>query len=185
MTQFTKKAIINTFGEMLYEMPFDKITVSALVKRCGISPNTFYYHYSDIYELLECWMSDRMGVYALNSENGKWSDVVKKFLKACRNNSRTIYHIFESLSRDSLEKYLFSATNSAMYDFIAQRASGRSIPEKRLLEIAEICRYSFVGFFLKYLWNRMEEDVDSSVDSLSELLETFLTAVFDKYPIVD
>ena len=34
-------------------------------------------------------------------------------------------------------------------------------------------------------YHRMEEDVDSSVVSLSELLETFLTAVFDKYPIVD
>ena len=38
---------------MLAEMPFYKITVSALVKRAGISPNTFYYHYEDIYDLLE------------------------------------------------------------------------------------------------------------------------------------
>lgn len=147
MTQFTKKAIINTFGEMLYEMPFDKITVSALVKRCGISPNTFYYHYSDIYDLLECWMTERTGDYAVNSGNEKWSDVVKEFLLVCKKNSRIIYHIFESLSRDSLEKYLFSATNSAMYEFICQRAVGHNVPEKRLREITEICRYSFVGFF--------------------------------------
>ena len=42
---YTKKLIMTTFQEMLAEMPFDKITMSALVKRAEGSPNTFYYHY--------------------------------------------------------------------------------------------------------------------------------------------
>ncbi len=53
MAQYTQKAILSTFQQMLEEMPFDKITVSALVRRCEISSNTFYYHYSDIYDLLD------------------------------------------------------------------------------------------------------------------------------------
>ena len=48
----TKKLIMTTFQEMLAEMPFDKITVSALVKRAEGSPNTFYYHYQDILSLI-------------------------------------------------------------------------------------------------------------------------------------
>ena len=48
MALYTKKLIMSTFQEMLEELPFDKITVTALVKRAGISPNTFYYHYQDI-----------------------------------------------------------------------------------------------------------------------------------------
>ena len=51
MALYTQKAILRAFGEMLEEMPFDKITVTALVKRCDISSNTFYYHYRDIYDL--------------------------------------------------------------------------------------------------------------------------------------
>ena len=53
MALYTKKAIMRTFQQMLEEMPFDKITVSALVRRCEISSNTFYYHYQDIYALLD------------------------------------------------------------------------------------------------------------------------------------
>lgn len=41
MALYTKKLIMSTFQEMLEELPFDKITVAALVKRAGISPNTF------------------------------------------------------------------------------------------------------------------------------------------------
>ena len=36
MALYTQKAIMRAFGEMLEEMPFDKITVTALVKRCDI-----------------------------------------------------------------------------------------------------------------------------------------------------
>ena len=32
MALYTQKAIMRAFGEMLEEMPFDKITVTALVK---------------------------------------------------------------------------------------------------------------------------------------------------------
>ncbi len=52
MANFTQKAILATFQEMLETTPFDKITVAALTRRCGISHNTFYYHFQDIYDLL-------------------------------------------------------------------------------------------------------------------------------------
>ena len=57
----TNKAIIETFEEMLDEMPFEKITVSSLAKRCEISPNAFYYHYEDTYDLLEKWFAMKRG----------------------------------------------------------------------------------------------------------------------------
>lgn len=53
MANYTQKLIIDTFNEMLDRMPFDKITVTALIKECQIGRNTFYYHYQDIYELLD------------------------------------------------------------------------------------------------------------------------------------
>ena len=55
MALSTNHLIMSAFQEMLEEMPFDRITVSALVKRAGVSSNTFYYHYRDIYELLDVW----------------------------------------------------------------------------------------------------------------------------------
>lgn len=37
-----------------------------------------------------------------------------------------------------------------------------------------MCRYAFLGFFLKFLWNRMDDDIDKSVDSLWELFAGFV-----------
>ena len=59
MKKLTKNAISLSFGGMLERMPFDKITVSALVKECGINHSTFYYYYQDIYQLLDEWITQR------------------------------------------------------------------------------------------------------------------------------
>ena len=73
MALYTKKLIMSTFQEMLEELSFDKITVSALVKRAGISPNTFYYHYQDIYALLD--VSIDKGSHACPRQSTvKWSE---------------------------------------------------------------------------------------------------------------
>ena len=62
MSILTVKVIMKTFEEMLEEMPFDKITVLELTKRCEISHNTFYYHFQDIYELLGEWLRQALSL---------------------------------------------------------------------------------------------------------------------------
>ena len=60
MALLTQGAIMNAFTAMLEEMPFDKITVTALVRRAGVSSNTFYYHYDDIYAVAEDYENELM-----------------------------------------------------------------------------------------------------------------------------
>lgn len=178
MARYTQRLILTTFGEMLNEMPFEKITVSALVKRCDISPNTFYYHYQDIYALLNVWLAQRFGGYITEERIAQdgWRAATKALLKDCRQSARVIYHIYDSISRDTLERYVFSITDDVFYRQVklnAQKANS-TVPESRLREISELCRFAFLGFFLKFLWNRMDEDIDKSVDSLGELFTGFV-----------
>lgn len=49
----TRKAIKGSFIKLLNEYPLSKITIKDIVEDCGVSRNTFYYHYQDIFELLE------------------------------------------------------------------------------------------------------------------------------------
>ena len=53
MANSTQNVILDTFEDMLERMPLEKITVTALIKACNIGRNTFYYHYEDIYALLD------------------------------------------------------------------------------------------------------------------------------------
>lgn len=53
LAHLTEAAIQDAFLKLLSEQPFDKITVTQLVEECQITRRTFYYHYSDLYELLD------------------------------------------------------------------------------------------------------------------------------------
>ena len=174
MALYTQKAIMRTFQQMLEEMPFDKITVSALVRRCEISPNTFYYHYQDIYALLNVWFHMEFDQYMqLSDESFDWVSAAKAMLRDCKTHPKTIYHVFNSLSRDQLEQYVFTSTDDVFYHLVCLRASGRQMEEADLKCISSFCRYAFIGFFVQFLWNRMEDDIDESVDRLSVFFEDF------------
>lgn len=47
-----RERIIDAFWSLLEETPFDQITVSALLRRAGVSPNTLYYHFSGYDEVV-------------------------------------------------------------------------------------------------------------------------------------
>ena len=53
MTTLTKREILRAFSDLASEKPVDKITVKEITDLCQISRNTFYYHYQDVYEVLE------------------------------------------------------------------------------------------------------------------------------------
>lgn len=183
MAQYTQRAIIETFEKMLTEMPFDKITVSALVRRCEISSNTFYYHYRDIYDLLDVWLRGELSVYA----DGKppyddWRLATKDFLRDCVEHSTVIYHIFNSISRDRMERFVFTLGEDVFYRYVCQRAAAYEVPEARLREMADVCRYSFAGLFLRFLWGRMKEDIDSLVNGYGEVLDGLVAGTASKYP---
>ena len=58
--EITKKALKQSFLELLAQKPFKKITVSDITDRCGVNRMTFYYHFEDIYALLDYCLTSEM-----------------------------------------------------------------------------------------------------------------------------
>ena len=168
MAQYTKKAILRTFTEMLKEMPLDRITVSALVARCRISPNTFYYHYRDLFDLLDAWLSSVMEpLFSGGAE--RWQENLIALLEAMKKHPEIVYHVAGSLSRERMERYVFLSANDFFERLIDVELKGRALPAEAKKDMAEFCRYAFLGFFLRFIWNKMEDDAADTVRRLGGL----------------
>ena len=175
MALLTQKAILSTFEEMLEEMPFDKITVSALVRRCGVSSNTFYYHYQDIYDLLGVWMNTRFDMLKKSvRESMGWKEEVRVFLKYCQSHPKLVTNLLSSASRSHLEHYIFMETDDSFVEYVREQAANYALSEESIRYIAQFYRYSFIGFFLKFTWEKMQADVDESVDRLEKVFNAFI-----------
>ena len=53
MSQVTKRALEASLKNLLLKKPLSKITINDITEDCGINRMTFYYHFKDIYDLVE------------------------------------------------------------------------------------------------------------------------------------
>lgn len=49
----TKKALANSLKELMKDISLNKISVKNIVDNCGLNRQTFYYHFQDIFDLVE------------------------------------------------------------------------------------------------------------------------------------
>lgn len=181
MALLTKKAILTAFEEMLSEMPFDKITVLSLVKRSGISANTFYYNYEDKYALLNDWFTIRlMQMREEMAEVKSLSSNLKVFFITCKNNPKIITNVITSLSRDQLEHYIYNTTEDVFLRYVRAKVWGKGFTPEEVADISSFFSYTFVGFFLKFMWDGMQDDVSERVDKLSEFFANYIEAEIAK-----
>ena len=181
MANYTKIAIMRSFEEALAETPFDKLTVSSLAKRCGISANTFYYHYHDIYELLDEWLGTKQEQVFSDAEQGEnWKAGLKSLLHLLQDNPKLVGHVFDSISRERLERYIFNSVEKTFYALVRARAGDLPVPDDVLKGISQYCCYSMLGFVLKFIWGRMAGDVDSLVERLGGIFDGTIEYVINK-----
>ena len=72
MSNTTKLALEASLKKLLLKKPVDKITINDLTEDCGISRMAFYYHFKDIYDLIE-WACLEDGKRALAEEDRELS----------------------------------------------------------------------------------------------------------------
>ena len=173
MAQYTRKAIRQTFLEMLKEMPFDKITVSALVNRCELSSNTFYYHYHDIFDLLSSWLSDELAPL-LSADENSWKERLIALLERMQAHPEIVYHLSSSTLRERMERYIFLTTNDFFDHYIDFHTFEQPLSAEQKKSMADFCRYAFLGFVARFIWNRMEGNMHQAVDGLEYLMEQFV-----------
>ena len=59
MSNVTKRALEQSLKNLLLKKPLTKITIGDITEDCGINRMTFYYHFKDIYDLVEWALSGR------------------------------------------------------------------------------------------------------------------------------
>lgn len=140
-------------------------------------PNIFYYYqYQDIYALLDAWFREKVDPFVPQDHSFEWKSATKSLLYQCKAHPKTIYHVFDCLSHDHLERYIFSLTDDTFTKMVKQAAEGHTLSDDRPRSIAPICRYAYIGLVMQFFWNRMENDIDESVDRLVGVFDTFLAS---------
>ena len=115
----TKIALEASLKELLKKKPFDKITIADLTEDCGISRMAFYYHFKDIYDLVE-WACVEDGKKALRDKKtyDTWQEGFAQIFEAVLENKPFIMNVYHSVRREKIESFLYKLTYQLIADVV-------------------------------------------------------------------
>lgn len=181
MTQLTRKAIMEAFIRLLNERSYDKIKVKDIVEECGINRNTFYYHFEDIRALLTFVIDGE--VERVVAKHNDVESLEEGFIEAAHfalSNKRAVYHIYNSVSREELERYLKGIAG----EVVRRLAEGLDVTQ----EVAELDRELIIHFYkcglsgmvMDWVGEGMKAEPEQMIRSLGALLEGSVSAAMEK-----
>ena len=182
MSQVTKRALESSLKKLLLEKPLHKITVSDITDDCGINRMTFYYHFKDIYDLVEwCCQEDASRALAGKKTYETWQQGLLQIFEAVQENKPFILNVYRCVHREQVEKYLQPLVDQLMLDVIEEESSNMVIREEDKQFIAKIYAYIFIGVMLDWIKDDMREAPQEIVARLVKLLRGSVTAALRRF----
>lgn len=159
MQKNTKELISSAFIKLLNEKPFDKITIKDIVVECNINRNTFYYYYSDVYDLLEeIFKKEMYDIIETHKETGGWMEGFLKVALTAYNHKKIIHNICNSKSYDYFISYMFRACNHIVVDVVQYAAKDRNVPMEDIEFIATFYEHGLVGTISEWFKSGMKTE---------------------------
>lgn len=158
MSSITKKALMESLKKLMLQKPLNKITINDLTADCGISRMAFYYHFKDIYDLVE-WSCIEDASRALQGKKtyDTWQEGLQQIFEAVLENKPFILNVYRSVKREQVENYLYSLTYQLIEGVVEEQSENLMVTEEQKKFIADFYKYSFVGVMLDWIKRGMKE----------------------------
>ena len=170
MSKKTKEALVSAFLDLVKEEDFDRITVTDLVEKCGISRQTFYYHFDDIQGMLE-WAFDYETKQICSAQNPHDWEIAEK-------NYVLFYNKYDTMLRKSLKSvkfvFVFNLIEKSFYDCITSYISFRRREEqsfgKNVDYVISYTSGAYTALVVKTIQNE-RSDYETIIKNLSASLQ--------------
>ena len=125
MSQVTKRALEQSLKNLLLKKPLTKITINDIAEDCGINRMTFYYHFKDIYDLVEwsCLEDARRALEEKKTYN-TWQQGFLQIFEAVKENKPFIMNVYHCVDRAQVERYLKPLTDRLLLGVIDEKSAG-------------------------------------------------------------
>ncbi len=182
MSQMTKNALADSLKALLELRPIDKITISDITDDCGVNRMTFYYHFQDIYDLLEwSWIREANKVLNGKKTYDTWQQGFLQIFKAVSDNKQIVMNIYHSVNREQIEIYLYKLTYDLLFGVIEENAADMDVRDDDKKFIADFYKYAFVGLILDWIKSGMKADPSQMIERLDILIHGDIKKALNKF----
>ena len=182
MSDITKRALEASLKKLLLQKPLNKITINDITEDCGVNRMTFYYHFKDIYALVD-WIMVEDAAKALEGRQSfeNWTDAFLDILHQVQDNKVLVMNVYRSVSREQVEQYLYQLLDSMLRDFVDRSAQGFTVQDSDKQFIIDFYKYGFVGLALEWIRRDMKADPAIMAERLNTIMQGDLKRALQRF----
>ena len=158
MLNITERALLKALTELLEEHPLDRINVKDITDKCGVTRNTFYYHFHDVYDALDCYFTNEIEQMLTKYEkDADWTGGFLEGLEFVYEHKTMIEHIYNFVEWRELRDYLDSIIFKYALAVIGQEFKKTEYPLKVKEITADFYTNALLGATVKWIKDGMKE----------------------------
>lgn len=170
MSGFTKEIIIKTLFELLNEKPLAKITVKDIVESCGVNRNTFYYHFRDISDVVECALLREVDqVFERPVEVDSVLECLEVLVNLIGENKKAMLHIYCSVQRETFTSALDKMCQYIVKQYVIHNFEEEIMEKEDMKALMHFYKCVMTGVILDWMDHRMSYDLTEYAGKLRSL----------------
>lgn len=181
MTEQTKKLLSKSFKNFLNKKSLNKITIKDIVDDCKLTRQTFYYHFQDIYALLEWTYNEEIGNLLLDPQNKSLSETMKTIMSYINENKYMFKNTLQSIGREDFEKIIYPDLHKFNKHMIKNSYDSMALPDEKFDFLANMLTSTIISIIIKWVNEGMSKNIHHCVEMLSKTISVATFSVLEEY----
>ena len=172
MSGLTKKAIIDVTISLAERKPFNRITVRDIVTECGITRNTFYYYFRDIYDVIDQALKAQIEKYDVEDDVEKTLFDLTAFVVRRK---KVFLNMYRTLGHDKSGEYIMEKLHTLLTSHIAGVAKQQEvvISDEDVYLISAFYEEALFGILSRWLTNTKNTGLEDIEDAINRIKVMF------------
>lgn len=175
----TKRLLRQALAELMNEKEFKDITVKEITERADLNRGTFYFHYTDTYDLKDKIENELIDVFRENldsyqptEDNHSVQDIAASVLGYIQENWFIIRTLFRDTTGESLRSKLMRVLEDTIY-----RVQVTHMLEENDQERKYVCRFLANGIVgMVAMW--LEQEKQNTLEEITKVLDDLICRIF-------
>lgn len=176
LSQLTQKTIVETTMRLVEQKTVKKITIRDIVEACGITRNTFYYYFHDIYEVLEYSLA--AGFERIGEESENLNDFLASSFSFCVEYQKVLYNLYHSVGYEPLADYLKKQVRPHLVKYL-QDLRGRE-EEKNEKLLCALCEEALVGILMRWVCDPRRTTDPQQMQAATKQITSYFSRAIEK-----
>jgi AcrR family transcriptional regulator len=170
VSRSTKEQILASLVELLEKKQLDDITVTELVEHCGISRQAFYYHFSDIFGVVE-WAAQEEIAKLENVDMTNWKQVLEDTMARLRESRVVLLNIYRAYERSYVEHSFRQWGKPILGATVRETAKHYVVDEDQIDLVTELCTHALASVVLGWVDRGMPARPIRQIDDFYTIME--------------